>query len=521
MKRVLLFCLIAIGMIAVSCEKKESDVNSPSRIATITVSAQSVVILNDTKVSSDNSGNFTWDEGDKIGVWTGSKLTEFTITPSSAGSSTATFTGELTGSEAITDESYAVYPYGYVTVNGTTATLNVESSFWARNAPAKLVPMYAKAGTALTTGFEFNMLSAAAKFTIKNIPDEIIAIYLEAQWPADPRTLWCKNGSTADLSLAEPAFSGTGDEGYALAVPNTADAHKSFEFYVPIMPGTYSDELRFKVKMFKDTGAAEVGEYTKTGKLDSKSTTYSRNQLLILPTLSYPKTVTSGISATIQNDLKWNMGATLGLYNGSSFNVLTLDAASVDKFEGTFSGSVPGTLGYAVTPATGATLSGSNFSYAFDRNNYPIYPVTYGNASETESFQMKHLSALLKITLKNVPVSATHMYFESWGGPSLMMSGALTADLTSPSPSYGDGIDWAFAAIPSHESTIESLTIYVPIKTGVFESKLNWCVCYTSNNAFGYELSQKARYYDVTPKSPDSISVGDVFDLGETTLTMN
>ena len=190
MKRVLLFCLIAIGMIAASCEKKESDVNSSSRIATITVSAQSVVVLNDTKVSSDNSGNFTWDEGDKIGVWTGTKLTEFTITPSSAGSSTATFTGELTGSEAITNESYAVYPYGYVTVNGTTATLNVESNFWARNAPAKLVPMYAKAGTALTTGFEFNMLSAAAKFTIKNIPDEIIAIYLEAQWPADPRNIF-------------------------------------------------------------------------------------------------------------------------------------------------------------------------------------------------------------------------------------------------------------------------------------------------------------------------------------------
>ena len=519
MKKSIILCLVAAGMAAIACNTKESVAPAPEGGRVVTVRAVSAPLTDGTKVIADDAGKFTWEEGDAIGVWTGSELTKFTLDATSAGEAEGTFTGTLPAGGAIDENSYAVYPYDYVTVEGTTAKLNVNSGFWARQAPARLVPMFAKAGTGHTSGFQFKHLGAVARFSIENLPEEIIAIYLEI-YPGTPRTIWAKNGTTADLSAAEPQFAGTGDEGYAFAIPSEAASYKKLDICVPIIPGEYSDQMTMKVKMFKDTGASEVGSYTKVGRLGSKSTTYSRGQLLSMPAIVFPKAETGAIQATIEGDLHWNQGATLGLYDGSAFVKTTLDEASVGALTGNFTGGVPDELSYAVTPAVGPALSGTTLTYNVSRYEYPMYPITYGTVSAASALQMHPLTALLKVTVKNVPVEAKAFYFEGWGGANLMFT-SISADLSgTPAPVFGDGIDWAFSSIPEHTEIIPELVVYVPIKTGTYENQLNWCLCYTTANAFGNEISEKSRFWSITPASPTAINVGDVFDLGSVELNL-
>ena len=287
MKKSMILCLVAAGMAAIGCNQNESIPVVPEGGRIVTVRAVSAPLTDGTKVLADDAGKFTWEKGDAIGVWTGSALTKFTLDDDCDGQAEGTFTGTLPEGGVIDENSYAVYPYDYVTVEGTTAKLNVNSGFWARQAPARLVPMYAKAGTGHTDGFVFKHLGAVARFSIENLPEEIIAIYLEI-YPGTPRQFWAKNGTTADLTADDPQWTGTGDEGYAFAIPEGEASHEKLDVYVPVIPGEYSDQMTLKVKLFKDSGASEVNEYTKIGGLGSKSTTYTRGQLLSMPTIQYP-----------------------------------------------------------------------------------------------------------------------------------------------------------------------------------------------------------------------------------------
>ena len=280
MKNRVILCLVAAGMAAVGCNQKEMSPVFPEGGRTVTVRAVSDQLTVESKVLADGSGAFTWEAGDAIGVWTGSELTKFELTDDSAGKTEGTFKGTLPAGGAVDENSYAVYPYDYVTVEGTSLKLGVKSSLEARQAPTRLVPMFAKAGTGQSTGFAFKHLGAVAKFTIKKIPDEIASIYLEA---SSGNLLWAKDGSTADLTASEPQISG-GAEGYSIAVPS--GSRENVDIYVPVVPGTYADDLKLSVKMYENAAASEVEKYTQTGNLGSKSTTYARGGLLNIPDMS-------------------------------------------------------------------------------------------------------------------------------------------------------------------------------------------------------------------------------------------
>ena len=517
MKKVILFCFAVTVMVAAGCSKNElknaNETENNSRIVTISANADSFVTDSSspynapTRVAVDNSGNFTWEAGDVIGVWTGSKITPFTLS-SGEGSNTATFSGTLTGEETISADSYAVYPYDYLSCNGSEVTLNVNSSFWGRSAPTRLVPMFAAAGTGHTTGFSFKMLSTVAKFTIKNLPSEIIAIYLEAQLPADPRTIWLKNGSTADVTAAIPEFSGTGDEGYGFAIPPVSSSYESLDVYVPIMPGAYDSDLTFKIKMFKDTGSSEVSGYTRTGKLNGKSTTYERGQLLVIPV------VYSGVEASVADGQSWASGATMALYNGSIFSqTLKMSDNYAGETSAKFYGKVPYNTSYAIVPALGSySIAGTTLSRSFSRDNYPVQPVLYGAVNLSAPVVMNNAAATILITLQNVPVAATHVYMESWGGDDAapIMLSTVETNLSTDASTYGAGINWAFAALPDHDSPID-VQLRVPLRPGTYTGH-NWCICLTSNNAFGNEISAKKRYQ--SGEIPGVISSGEIYDLG-------
>lgn len=280
MKNRIILCLVAAGMAAVGCNQKEMSPAFPEGGRTVTVRAVSDQLTAGSKVLADDSGSFTWEAGDAIGVWTGSELTKFVLTDDAVGKAEGTFTGTVPAGGAVDENSYAVYPYDYVTVEGTSIKLDVKSSLEARQAPTRLVPMFAKAGAGHTTGFAFKHLGAVAKFTVKKIPDEIASIYLEA---SSGNLLFAKGGSTADLTATDPQLSG-GAEGYSIAVPS--GSRENVDIYVPVVPGTYADDLKLSVKMFENAASSEVEKYTQTGNLGSKSTTYARGQLLSIPDMS-------------------------------------------------------------------------------------------------------------------------------------------------------------------------------------------------------------------------------------------
>ena len=162
MKTTRILSLAAAVLTLAACGNEEFMDNNPGNEAAKPVPMTFTAGMPQTRTQLAAGNEVHWTEGDKIALWDGVAMREFTATTISG--SNATFEGTaLSGADYI-----AFYPNSenLVLMDGTSATFNLpaEQTAVAGTFASNLAPSLAKA-TGGSTNLEFNNLCALVKFT--------------------------------------------------------------------------------------------------------------------------------------------------------------------------------------------------------------------------------------------------------------------------------------------------------------------------------------------------------------------
>ena len=250
-----------------------------SRIVRVSASAVEMV----TKVASSNTGRFTWQKDDAIGIWTGNELTKFTLDPEWAGFGYGEFIGELPEGGVINENSYAVYPYDDIAeATATTATF-AELSNWG--IPQNTIRLYAKA-TAQADGnkvanYTFKHCNAYFKVTLKNVRGDAGCVFIESNKQFLPKV------TSIDFSAGEPVATVTSTNDWTHQVfPDHNGKMETYSILVPVVPKAWEDDFKFVIKLYSGENfggtlyAAHAGWFT--------TPTFNAGDYYIFPEITYP-----------------------------------------------------------------------------------------------------------------------------------------------------------------------------------------------------------------------------------------
>lgn len=163
MKTTRILSLAAAVLTLAACGNEEFIENNPGNEAAKPVPMTFTAGMPQTRTQLAAGNEVHWTEGDKIALWDGTAVQEFTATTISG--SNATFEGYASVNEDYT----AFYPKSenLIAMDGTSATFNLpaEQTAVAGTFANQLAPSLAKA-TGGSTNLEFNNLCALVKFTV-------------------------------------------------------------------------------------------------------------------------------------------------------------------------------------------------------------------------------------------------------------------------------------------------------------------------------------------------------------------
>lgn len=118
MKKIFAFTVAALSLLAVSCNKEVVPENNGMITKSFTVSAP-----DGTKTELNGTKSVFWSTGDEINVIAPTSGNQYTFTlTSGAGSSTATFSGEIAAADAGEETFYALYPNVAVRASETASS---------------------------------------------------------------------------------------------------------------------------------------------------------------------------------------------------------------------------------------------------------------------------------------------------------------------------------------------------------------------------------------------------------------
>lgn len=236
------------ALVFAGCAKtEESAPASKGRTVRVSVTAEDLSV----KVTSNSSGRFTWNKDDAIGIWTGTKVTKFTLDPEWDGYGYGEFVGEVADGESVSETSYAVYPYSEGATATATSYTYPDVSKW--EIPAKNCMLYAQGGKIEDNGnvtFTFHHATAYFRVNVKNIRPACNGLYIESAGQCFAL------GATVDFSGETPAITASMDESVIYPVPaheNVADV----TLVIPIAAGTYTQQwgqggLKFRIACYSD-----------------------------------------------------------------------------------------------------------------------------------------------------------------------------------------------------------------------------------------------------------------------------
>lgn len=515
MKKILFSILIAgVALAFAGCEKQEA-VKAPAggRVVTITAALEKAPT---TKVTTGSQvGKFAWESGDQIGVWVGDAFVPFTLDESTVGAVAGKFTGTVPDGKEI---DFAVYPYCEKdTYADGKYTSNYSDDWWDyKNA----VHLYApKAGTA--NEYKFQHLCAYVLVTIKNVRADCKYVYLESPGGS----MFIHGGESADLTAEWPKLTGEAAEQCFVKLP---EDHSKIVLYIPIISGEWPDGKAFKVKFFQDQdwpkeyGKGDLADEPVLNQVGALVTggVINRGEIVVLPEIVFEGGAASGMSATIEGGLSWLPGAKIGLWDGSAFTEKTVVSGGVAV--GEFEGDIPAGATAAVSPVGNVSIEGNTLTITNNSENYPTTAALYGTIGEPtspaylKSVNLKHLGAVVRVTLKNIPAATEYVFLECGGQQFFYWGG--TVDLSAEEPvitDTGHGEN-CWLKVPAHTGDIASWTVDVPILTGAYSTP-SWGFkgeCYTEIWNWGSKVSSKPQSNEI--QITDGVKRGDVFNVNLT-----
>lgn len=512
MKKNILFALAAAVAILAGCAKESPVTNkAEGTIVTVTASLGGA----QTRVTTGSAvGKFAWESGDVIGIWTGEAFTPFTIEESSVGKVAGTFTGTVPSGGSI---GFAVYPY----CEEDTYADNIYTSKYSKgNSNFKsCVRLYAPAA-AETKDYKFQHLCAYVKVTFKNIPAEAKYAFVETTKGNN----FITDEASADLSAEYPKFTnGVGDWGF-IDIPEHAGVLPKWELYVPILTGEY-DNKQFRITLFREpVGEESIWDaemdkavYNHKGFLQTGGVV-NRGDIFSLPDIVFEGGAASGMSATIEGGLTWLEGTKIGLWDGSAFTEKTVVGGNSST--GEFEGDIPAGATVAVSPVAGVSIEGNTLTIERSQWDYNTGgALLYGSVGDPvssaylKSVNFKHLGAVVRLTLKNIPADTKGIFVECGARPFFYFKG--TADLSAAEPVVaGEGTnEWCWVKVPEHTEAIASWTIDLPILTGEFATP-PWgfkAECYNGDDYGAPKTSNKPQSNEI--QTTGTINRGDVFNV--------
>ena len=228
-----LFVIAAAVMTVAACSEEKLTNDEPN--LNILENAVEITAYYDAspavKVASDDAtGKLSWQDGDEIGVWTGSKFAKFTL-KSTESDGKGIFAGSLEDGETV--GTVAIYPYNPSATDGTGATYNLpaEIDFIAGNAA---IPMLA---TGATDGeFYFKQVGGLLKVSYSQVSANARKIMITADAEI-----------SGNFNIDGDALGSVASDGDFIKYVNLEDyfsgriiSGRDVTFYVPVPPATYS-----------------------------------------------------------------------------------------------------------------------------------------------------------------------------------------------------------------------------------------------------------------------------------------
>ena len=238
------FILAAAALLFAGCAKEAAE-----KFETVSYNTTIAAVMEtaDTKAALADNGAFTWQEGDKIAVYTSAKTFKvFTLTDG-AGKNKAHFGGELADGETVTGP--VVYPASlapaYVAATEVKITFPEEFTYEAGNTN---VPMTGILGTSTSNKgvAVFKQVGGVVKFSVAGIPDDATKLVVSARGSSLTGTYNTKGSAAVVATEAESST-------VTINFTKTADA---MDFYLPVPTGTYQN-LGFSVQKADGTILAE------------------------------------------------------------------------------------------------------------------------------------------------------------------------------------------------------------------------------------------------------------------------
>lgn len=311
--------LVAAGALLFSCNKSE-NVTPMTGNGMVTVSAS----MSETKAYGSDKGRFYWEKGDKIGIWTGSGLTEFTLDTPYANMTYGKFKGTVPEGSSISENSFAVYPYDGVSIDGTAVTLPSYGSLG--DYPVRSAYLYStkapelEAEDGVAAKFAFNHLTAYFRVTLKNIQASAKGVFLECYCPnATGNNKYFLMGGSVDLSSGVPELTPNTADWMFVKFPEHSGVIESLTLQLPIVPGTYGANAKFRIVAVKDINFGNEMDGTNfVGYLELNP---SAGDFYVLPDITFPNEksaddtgsgVNDGIEDSVVNDQAddfWKVGA--------------------------------------------------------------------------------------------------------------------------------------------------------------------------------------------------------------------
>ena len=254
------FILAAAALLFAGCAKEAAEQFETASYNT-TISA--VIDGVDTKAALADDGTFTWQEGDKIAVYTSAKVfKEFTLTDG-AGTNKAHFGGNLEAGETVTGP--AVYPVALAPeyVSATEVKVTLPETYTYAGAQTN-VPM---TGTLSNSVLAFKQVGGVVKFSVTGIPDDATKLVVTAKAASLTGTYSTKNSAAIVATEAESST-------VTINFTKTADA---MDFYLPVPTGTFSN-LGISVRKADDAVISE--------KVASVNNEITRGKLLLMPAVA-------------------------------------------------------------------------------------------------------------------------------------------------------------------------------------------------------------------------------------------
>ena len=254
------FILAAAALLFAGCAKEAAE-----KFETVSYNTTISAVIDgvDTKAALADEGTFTWQEGDKIAVYTSAKVfKEFTLTDG-AGTNKAHFGGNLEAGETVTGP--AVYPVALAPeyVSATEVKVTLPDSYTYEGAQTN-VPM---TGTLSNSVLAFKQVGGVVKFSVTGIPDDATKLVVTAKAASLTGTYNTKNSAAI---VAKEAESST----VTISFTKTGDA---MDFYLPVPTGTFSN-LGISVRKADDTVISE--------KVASVDNVITRGKLLLMPAVA-------------------------------------------------------------------------------------------------------------------------------------------------------------------------------------------------------------------------------------------